>query len=169
MLAHTTTSIVPRPGRFFYYGGLYGETHTRTKYNTTLVTFDRFSTSSAAPRISRNPCAAFSKLYFWVDMHRGRVLPRKFEKFNNWAKPSPRSNLVVMHRTITGILRKITESEDLSMGVETLRGYNLYQPPGCNPKTRNHKQASIFVELAGDAFSCHTVQAHTKFSTKFSM
>ena len=38
------------------------------------------------------------------------------------------------------------------MGVGTLRGYNLYQPPGCNPQTRNHKQPSIFVELA-DAFS----------------
>ena len=33
------------------------------------------------------------------------------------------------------------------MGVETLRGYNLYQPPDCNPKTRDHKQASIFVEF----------------------
>jgi hypothetical protein len=74
-----------------------------------------------------------------------------------------------MHRTITGILRKIREVEALSMGVETLRGYNLYWPPGCNPKTRDHKQASIFVELAGDAFSRHTVQADPKFSTKFSM
>jgi hypothetical protein len=113
--------------------------------------------------------AAFSKLYFWVDMHRGRVLPRKFEKFDNWAKPSPRSNPVVMHRTITGILRNIREIEAISMGVETVRGYNLHRPPGRNPKTRDHKQASIFVELAGDVFSCHTVQADTKFSTKFSM
>ena len=37
------------------------------------------------------------------------------------------------------------------MGIGTLRGYNLYQPPDCNPQTRNHKQVSIFVELA-DAF-----------------
>ncbi len=73
-----------------------------------------------------------------------------------------------MHRTKTGILRKKREIEAVSMGVGTLRGYNLYQPPGCNPQTRDHKQASIFVELA-DAFSCHTAQAATKFSTKFSM
>ena len=102
-------------------------------------------------------------------MQRGRVLPRKFEKFHNGAKPSPRSNPAIMHRTITDILRKIREIEAVSMGVETVQGYNLYGPPGCNPKTRDHKQASIFVELAGDAFSCHTVQADTKFSTKFSM
>jgi len=102
-------------------------------------------------------------------MHGGRVVPRKFEKFHNWAKPSPRSNPAIMHRTITGILRKIREIEASSMGVETLRGYNLYWPPGCYPKTRDHKQASIFVELAGDAFSRHTVQADPKFSTKFSM
>ena len=74
-----------------------------------------------------------------------------------------------MHRTITGILRKIREIEAVSMGVETVQGYNLHRPPGCNPKTRDHKQASIFVELAGDAFSRHTVQADPKFSTKFSM
>jgi hypothetical protein len=42
------------------------------------------------------------------------------------------------------ILRKIKEIEVLSMGVETLRGYNVYQRSGCNPKTRDHKQASIF-------------------------
>ncbi len=101
-------------------------------------------------------------------MHMGRVLPRKFEKLNNWAKPSPRFNPVIMHRTITGILRKIREIEASSMGVETLRGYNLDRPPCCNPKTRDHKQASIFVELA-DAFSRHTAQADTKFSTEFSM
>jgi hypothetical protein len=80
-------------------------------------------------------------------MHRGWVLPRKFEKFHNWAKPSPRSNPVIMHRTITGILRKITEIEAVSMGVETIQGYNLDGPPGCNPKTRDHKQDSIFVEV----------------------
>ena len=102
-------------------------------------------------------------------MHRGRVLPRKYEKYHNWAKPSPRYNQAKMHRTITGILRKIREIEASSMGVETVQGYNLHWPPGCNPKTGNHKQASIFVELAGDAFSCQTVQADTKFSTKFSM
>ena len=55
------------------------------------------------------------------------------------------------------------------MGGETVRGYNLHRRLGSNPKTRDHKQASIFVELGGDAFSCHTVQADTKFSTKFSM
>jgi hypothetical protein len=33
-----------------------------------------------------------------------------------------------MHRTITGILRKIREIEASSMGVETLRGYNLLGP-----------------------------------------
>jgi hypothetical protein len=56
-----------------------------------------------------------------------------------------------MHRTITGVLRKIREIETSSIGVETLRGYNLYKPPDCNPKTRDHKQASIFVELAEHA------------------
>jgi hypothetical protein len=79
--------------------------------------------------------AAFSKLYFWVDVHRGRVLARKFEKLHNWAKPSPRFNPVIMHRTITGILRKIREIEASSMGVETLRGHNLHRPSGCNSKT----------------------------------
>jgi hypothetical protein len=48
--------------------------------------------------------AAFSQLYFWVGMHRGRVLPRKFKKIHKWAKPSPCSNPAKMHRTITGIL-----------------------------------------------------------------
>jgi hypothetical protein len=58
-----------------------------------------------------------------------------------------------MHQTIKGILqKKKREIEAVSMGVGTLWGYNLHQPPGCNPQTRNHKQASIFVELA-DAFS----------------
>jgi hypothetical protein len=57
-----------------------------------------------------------------------------------------------MHQTIKGILRKKREIEAVSMGVGTLGGYNLHQPPGCNPQTRIHKQASIFVELA-DAFS----------------
>ena len=32
-------------------------------------------------------------------MLRGRVLPRKFEKIHNWAKPSPRYNPAIMHRT----------------------------------------------------------------------
>ena len=132
------------PGPIFYYGGLYGEIRTHTKYNTTLVTCDRFSTSSAAAPKPRVGAAAFSQLYFWVDMHGGRVVPRKFEKFHNWAKPSPRYNPVIMHRTKTGILRKIREIEASSMGVETVRGYNLDRPPGCNPKTRDHKQASIF-------------------------
>ena len=72
--------------------------------------------------------AAFSQLDFWVDMLWGRVLPRKFEKFHNWAKPSPRSNPAIMHRTITGILRKIREIEAVSMGVETVQGYNLHGP-----------------------------------------
>jgi hypothetical protein len=54
-----------------------------------------------------------------------------------------------MHQTITGILWNKREIEASSMGIGTLRaGYNLYQPPDCNPQTRNHKQASIFVELA---------------------
>jgi len=57
-----------------------------------------------------------------------------------------------MHQTITGNLWNKREIEASSMGIGTLRGYNLYQPPGYNPQTRNHKQASIFVELA-DAFS----------------
>ena len=39
-----------------------------------------------------------------------------------------------MHRTITGILRKIREIEALSMGVETLRGYNLDRPPVATQK-----------------------------------
>ena len=38
------------PGPIFYYGGLCGEIRTRTKYNTSLVACDRFSTSSAAAR-----------------------------------------------------------------------------------------------------------------------
>ena len=92
--------------------------------------------------------AVFSQLYFWIGMLRGRVLPRKFEKFHTWAKPAPRSNPAIMHRTITDILPKIREIEASSMGVETLRGYNVDRPPCCNPKTRNHKQASIFIELA---------------------
>jgi hypothetical protein len=49
------------PSRFFYYGGLYGEILTRTKYNTTLGTCDRFSTSSAAPPEQQIGCAAFSR------------------------------------------------------------------------------------------------------------
>ena len=73
-----------------------------------------------------------------------RILHRKFEKFHSWTKPSPRYEPAIMHRTKTGILRKIREIEAVSMGVGTLRGYNLYQPPGCNPQTRNHKQASIW-------------------------
>jgi hypothetical protein len=44
----------PPPGPIFYYGGLYGEILTCTKYNTTLVTCDRFSTSSAAAPNSKN-------------------------------------------------------------------------------------------------------------------
>ena len=32
-------------------------------------------------------------------MLRGRVLPGKFEKIHNWAKPSPRYNPAIMHRT----------------------------------------------------------------------
>jgi hypothetical protein len=51
-----------------------------------------------------------------------------------------------MHQTITGILRKSREIEASAMGVETIRGYNLHRPPGYNPKTRDHKQASIFVD-----------------------
>ena len=47
---------------------------------------------------------------------------------------------VILHRTITGILRKIREIEASSMGVETLRGYNLCQPPGCNPKIKLRKR-----------------------------
>jgi hypothetical protein len=55
------------PGPIFYYGGLYGEIRTRMKYDTTLVTCDRFSTSSRRPRrILRFGAAAFSQLYFWV-------------------------------------------------------------------------------------------------------
>jgi hypothetical protein len=44
------------------------------------------------------------------------------------------------------------------MDVETLRGFQFIPVPGCNPKTRDQKQASIFAELA-DAFSCQTAQA----------
>jgi hypothetical protein len=39
--------------------------------------------------------AAFSQLYFWVGMLRGRVLRRKFEKFHDWGKPSPRYSPVI--------------------------------------------------------------------------
>jgi hypothetical protein len=136
------------------------------------------SFGGAADRAQKKPqrtprqiwrCGVFGAVFLGWHAYscRGWVLPRKFGKFHNWAKPSPRSNPVMMHRTTTGILRKIREIEASSIGVETLRGYNLDRPPGCNPKTRDHKQSSIFVELA-DAFSCHSAQADTKFSTKFS-
>jgi hypothetical protein len=59
----------------------------------------------------------------------GEFYPGSLKKIYDWAKPSPRSNPVIMHRTITGILRKIREIEALSMGVETLRGYNLDRLP----------------------------------------
>jgi hypothetical protein len=63
-------------------------------------------------------------------MLRGRVLPRKFEKFHNWAKPSPPYNPAIMYRTITGILRKIREIEASPMGVGTLRyGGTIYTSP----------------------------------------
>ena len=51
------------------------------------------------------------------------------------------------------------------MGVETVRGYNLDRPPGCNPKTRDHKQASIFVEFADVFRLCEThVHAAASFA-----
>ena len=88
---------------------------------------------------------AFSQLYFWVGMHRGRVLPRKFEKFHNWAKPSPRSNPVIMNRTITGILRKIREIEASSVGAETLRGCTQFKPdPLLQPKNQGSQTSVNF-------------------------
>jgi hypothetical protein len=66
------------PGPIFYYGDLYGGIRTPTKYNTTLVTCDRFSTSSAAaPNIKIRCSGVFAALFLgW-----GWVLPRKFRKF----------------------------------------------------------------------------------------
>jgi hypothetical protein len=156
------------PGPIVYYGDSYGGIRTRTKYNTTLVTRGGFSTSSAAAPKQNWAQWRFRSFIFGLICIGGRVLSRKFDKFYNWAKPSPRFNPPTMHRTITGILRKIREFEASSMGVEMLRGYNLYRSPGCNPKTSDHKHASIFAELAV-VLSRHTTQADTKFSTKFSM
>ena len=70
----------------------------------------------------------FRSFIFGLTCIGGRNLPRKFEKFHNWAKPSPRSNPATMHRTITGILRKIREVEALSMGVERYGG-TIYTGP----------------------------------------
>jgi len=68
-------------------------------------------------------------------VHRGRVLPRKFEKFNNREKPSPRSNPVIMHRTIKIILPKIREIASSSMGVLTPGG-TIYMAPYSQPKNQ---------------------------------
>jgi hypothetical protein len=89
-----------RPGRFF-----------TTKYDTTPVTRDRFPTSSAAPPIG---VRRFRSFIFGLTCI-GTLLPKKFEKLHNWAKPSPRFNSVIMHRTITGILREIREIEASSI------------------------------------------------------
>jgi hypothetical protein len=51
-------------------------------------------------------------------MLRGRVLPQKFEKFHNWAKPSPRYNPVIMHRTITGILLVLNLVLNYYLGID---------------------------------------------------
>jgi hypothetical protein len=67
------------------------------------------------------------------------------------SKTLPSFNPGIMHQTITGILWNKREIEASSMCIGTLRGSNLYQPPDCDPQTRNHKQALIFVKLA-DAF-----------------
>jgi hypothetical protein len=40
-----------------------------------------------------------------------------------------------MHQTITCTLWNKREIEASSMGIGTLRGYNSYQPPDCNPQT----------------------------------
>ena len=109
--------------------------------------------------------AAFSKLYFWVDVHRGRVIRRKFEKWNNWAKPSPRFNPVIMRQTITGILRKIREIEASSIGVETLRG-TIYigpmvatQQPGI---TNNRQFRRIVVSVCPG--SCTDIRRSLRFN-----
>jgi hypothetical protein len=56
----------------------------------------------------------FSQLYFWVCLKK----LKKFEKFHSWAKPSPGYNPAILHRTKTGILRKIREIEASPMGVK---------------------------------------------------
>jgi hypothetical protein len=95
-------------------------------------------------------------------MLRGRVLPRKFKKFYNWGKPSPRYNLAIMQRTITvGISRKIGEIEASSMGVETLRyGGTLHtsplvatQKPGITNKRQTKKLMQIpMIILTGNHY-----------------
>jgi hypothetical protein len=139
-----------------------------TKYNTTLVPCGLFLNSSAAPRKIGFSRAAFSQLYFWVAMLRGRILPGKFENSRTGqtlpsfqpSKTAPNHN-----RYFT----KNQRNRSLIYGRWNAMGVQFTLPPFCNPKTRDHKQASIFVELAGNAFSCPTMQADTKFSTKFSM
>ena len=51
-------------------------------------------------------------------MLRGRVLPGKFEKIHNWAKPSPRYNPVIMHRTKTGILLVLNLVLNYYLGID---------------------------------------------------
>jgi hypothetical protein len=51
-------------------------------------------------------------------MLRGRALPQKFEKFHNWAKPSPRYNRVIIHRTITGILLVLNLVLNYYLGID---------------------------------------------------
>jgi hypothetical protein len=117
------------------------------------VTCDRFSTSSAAPPIG---VRRFRSFIFGLTciLVGGGFYPGSLKNYIT-GHPPPRFNPVIMHRTITGILRKTREIEALSTGVETRRGDTLPRPSGCNPTARNHKQSSIFVELA-DAFSSRT-------------
>ena len=85
-LPMASRSVNQPPEPIFYSGDLYWEKRISTKYNTPLVTCDRFSTSSAAPpkvlagpqtarrkspsvHLAKFGGAAFSELYFWVDMH----------------------------------------------------------------------------------------------------
>ena len=86
-------------------------------------------------------------------MLRGRVLPRKFEKIYNRAKPSPRYNPAIMHRTKTCILPKIREIEAVSMGVGTLRGYAVqFIPAPWLQPTNQESQTSVNLEITTNAY-----------------
>jgi hypothetical protein len=74
------------PGPIFYYGGLYGEIRTHTKCNTTLVTCDRFSTSSAAPP-KEFGVRRFRSFIFGLTCIGGGFYPGSFENSRTRQKP----------------------------------------------------------------------------------
>jgi hypothetical protein len=71
----THSCTIDPPGPIFYYGGLYGEIRTRTKYNTTLVPCDRFSTSSAAAPNSKLAQRRFRSFVFGLTCIGGGFYP----------------------------------------------------------------------------------------------